>query len=69
MDEFTACELAYKQGYEKGKNDAVPMVRCRDCKHMYIFAGAGARYCTAWGSFHGMGDDGFCGYGKRKEEK
>lgn len=69
MDEFTACELAYKQGYEKGKNDADPVVRCRECEYRLIFEEVTARYCTAWGSFHGMGDDGFCGYGERKEKK
>ena len=45
--------------------DAVPVVRCRDCKHMTIQSNA--RYCTVWNGINGMGDDGFCNYGERKE--
>ena len=45
--------------------DAVPVVRCRDCKHMAIQSNA--RYCTVWNGINGMGDDGFCNYGERKE--
>lgn len=45
--------------------DAVPVVRCRDCKHMAIQSNA--RFCTVWNGINGMGDDGFCNYGERKE--
>lgn len=44
--------------------DAVP-VRCNDCKHMEI--DRGGRFCHVWGGYNGMGDDGFCNYGERKE--
>ena len=45
--------------------DAVPMVRCRECKHM--IPQSHTRYCTVWNAVNGMGDDGFCNYGERKE--
>ena len=45
--------------------DAVPVVRCKDCKHMEI--DRGGRFCHVWGGYNGMGDDGFCNYGERKE--
>ena len=45
--------------------DAVPVVRCRDCKHM--IPQSHTRYCTVWYAANGIGDDGFCNYGERKE--
>ena len=45
--------------------DAVPVVRCRDCKHM--IPQSHTRYCTVWNAVNGMGDDGFCNYGEQKE--
>ena len=45
--------------------DAVPVVRCRECKHM--IPQSHTRYCTVWNAVNGMGDDGFCNYGERKE--
>ena len=45
--------------------DAVPMVRCRECKHM--IPQSHTRYCTVWNAVNGMGDEGFCNYGERKE--
>ena len=45
--------------------DAVPVVRCKDCKHMErIIQGF---YCKVWGGFNGCGGDGFCSYGGRKD--
>ena len=41
-------------------------VRCKDCAHMKEQF-RGARYCEVWTMFNGMGDDGFCNYGERKE--
>ena len=46
--------------------DAVEVVRCKECKHMYLRNGL--RWCDAWGEINGMGDDGFCNYGERKEK-
>ena len=45
--------------------DAVEAVRCRDCKHMIMQSNI--RYCTVWHDPNGMGDDGFCNYGERKD--
>ena len=44
--------------------DAVPVTRCKDCKHMIQWADV--RYCTVWDGVNGMGDDGFCNYGERR---
>ena len=44
--------------------DAVPVVRCRECKHM--IPQSHTRYCTVWNAVNGTGDDGFCNYGERK---
>ena len=45
--------------------DVAQVVRCKDCKHMEI--DRGGRFCHVWGGYNGMGDDGFCNYGERKE--
>ena len=54
-----------KQISEAPTIDAVPVVRCRECKHM--IPQSHTRYCTVWNAVNGMGDDGFCNYGERKE--
>ena len=46
--------------------DVVPVVRCKDCKHME-FTPVKNRYCRAWGRIQTMGDDGFCNFGERKD--
>ena len=49
--------------------DAVPVVRCRDCKHAWIHP-CGYVYCHRDGrNAYEMtfNIDGFCSYGKRKE--
>ena len=45
--------------------DAVPVVRCKDCRHME--KSQYGRYCQIWRMYNGHGDDGFCCYGERKE--
>lgn len=48
--------------------DAVPVVRCRDCKFAYInsfSAASGIALCTSSGQ--PMQQDDFCSYGERKE--
>ena len=45
--------------------EAVDVVRCKDCIHMEN--SAQFRYCRVWGAINGMGDEGFCNYGERKE--
>ena len=54
-----------KQISEAHTIDAVEVVRCRECKHM--IPQSHTRYCTVWNAVNGMGDDGFCNYGERKE--
>ena len=54
-----------KQISEAPTIDAVPVVRCRECKHM--IPQSHTRYCTVWNAVNGMGDDGFCNYGEQKE--
>ena len=60
-----------KQWFEHCRNqqlltiDAVPVVRCKDCRHME--KSQYGRYCQIWGMYNGYGDDGFCCYGERKE--
>ena len=46
--------------------DAEEVVRCKDCKHMKIDRN-GYRWCLVWTGINGMGDDGFCNYGERKD--
>ena len=49
-------------------NDVVPVVRCKDCKHMKIDRN-GYRWCLVWTGINCMGDDGFCNYGERKDNE
>lgn len=53
--------MAVQMGY-------VPVVRCKDCRHMTIKYG-NLRFCNIWERINGMGDDGFCGYGERRTDK
>ena len=46
-------------------NDVVPVVRCRDCVHKKEHSGK--RFCEVWALYNGMGDEGFCNYGERKD--
>lgn len=68
MNEHDATEQAYCNGYEAGCAAAnAQIVRCKDCKHMSRLINM--VHCDAWERFNGMGEDGFCNYGERKEEK
>ena len=51
---------------EIGKTSGIELVRCKNCVHMK--KQFGARYCEVWTMFNGMGDDGFCNYGERKND-
>ena len=59
--------LVYVQDIDEAPTvDAVPVVRCRDCKHWDKFVGEEHRgFCFAWkvDSY----DEDFCSYGERKE--
>lgn len=45
--------------------DVVPVVHCKDCRHM--LKEQYGRYCQIWGMYNGEGDEGFCNHGERKE--
>lgn len=45
--------------------DAVPVVRCKDCKHWTV-DGAGKPWCHGWSTYHSDADA-FCSYGERKD--
>ena len=46
--------------------DAVEVVRCKECKHMEVTPDC-LRWCHVWNGINGMGDEGFCNYGERKD--
>jgi len=69
MSEEELIENGLKKPYKKpeiiNSKDLVPVVRCRDCKHLGTFRGK--LYCR-----HNCGvvepkEDDFCSYGERKE--
>jgi hypothetical protein len=43
----------------------VEVVRCKDCVHQKEHHNG--RFCDVWCMFNGMGDEGFCNYGERKD--
>ena len=50
--------------------DAVPAVRCRDCKHCKEATDHEGRgfFCAIWGrGWHRVQPDDFCSYGERRE--
>lgn len=58
----------YEKGYADGKRDAInDLVRCKDCIHMKNQFNA--RFCDVWCMYNGMGDEGFCNYGERKDNE
>lgn len=46
--------------------DAVPVVRCRECKQMRR-DNVGV-FCKVWNGYNGCGYDGFCNYGERRPD-
>lgn len=46
--------------------DAVPVVRCKECKHMR--RGNVGVFCKVWHGYNGFGEDGFCSYGERRAD-
>ena len=75
MNEYTATETAFKNGYEKGKADAlkdsdmVKVVRCKDCRYYAEsdFNGEILHGCEANGGLLDCTPNSFCSYGERKE--
>ncbi len=51
--------------------DAVPVVRCRECRHKYRAALSSTGFrCEIWGTYDADPEcdpDGFCSYGERKD--
>ena len=47
--------------------DAVPVVRCQDCKHRFENNGHSKNGCPIIDANIWMDDDDFCSYGERKE--
>ena len=60
------CIKRWERELGKNQKDFVEVVRCKDCKHMKIDRN-GYRWCLVWTGINGMGDDGFCNYGERKD--
>lgn len=54
----------WKEQYFHPSIDAVPVVRCKDCKHLHLEKGI----CTCVFSVP-SGPDGYCSYGEIKEER
>ena len=67
-DRYPCSHLIRMAVGEQRTVDAVPVVRCKDCKHMELIP-SGARWCNAWCGINGMGDEGFCNYGERKDNE
>ena len=42
------------------------LVYCKECKHMEKTPDC-LRWCNVWNGINGMGDEGFCNYGERKD--
>lgn len=67
-------EIGYEKGYRDGyaealevTDDAVPLVRCKDCKYYNLQH----HYCEGIGNWFGIegewGDNGYCYKGERKD--
>lgn len=54
-------------GTVKPPPDYVNVVRCRDCKR--VEHTGNARWCKLWRGYNGMGDEGYCNYGERKDHE
>ena len=48
-------------------SDAIPVVRCKDCRHITVERGL--CFCNVWEKFNGMGYEGFCNYGERRSDE
>lgn len=80
MNVLDATEIAYKNGYKKGKEDAVKdfdlveVVRCKDCKHCKEHPTSDKiKMCTneqQWVTdcYPLVHDTDYCSYGERKQK-
>ncbi len=65
MDKYTATEMAFKNGYEKGYGTAkAELIRCAECKNYNTY---GCCVGFGWCEFLnvGMMDNDFCSHGVR----
>lgn len=72
MDEHTATEQAYKNGYEKGYADAKEeLVRCKDCNLAFVavppLVAKESLVCTKPVTWRVVEAEHFCSYGERRE--
>ena len=63
--------LAWDCSYEEAARDlvangVVPVVRCKDCKHMNMTGHY--LWCKAWERIQTMGEEGFCCFGERRTD-
>jgi hypothetical protein len=69
MDKYTATELAFKNGYEKGYEAAkAEIVHCVDCEKSGIWEHNGKMFCKEPMGCLGCvptNPDAFCSYGKK----
>ena len=56
----------YKRTVEQ-VNDAVPVVRCKECRHLVRYSGA--LVCSEPNGMMTFSPDGFCSYGQRRDEE
>lgn len=53
----------YQKGFDDARKDAVPVVRCKDCKDWGPGTGD---VPICWETYEPMPPDGFCSFGERK---
>lgn len=68
-------KMCYDMGYAQGKQDAVPVVRCKECEYAKWYEN-GDFYCQEWGDrcdcpyiITGQSETDFCSYGAKMEDK
>lgn len=65
------CRTVYECINKAPKIDAVPVVRCRDCKRSDWYTGANGKhlcYCIEHGS-SGHNENDYCSYGEMKDDE
>ena len=61
-----AYKNGYAKGYEDGKKDAVPVVRCKDCIH-FLQEEHGCNHFGYYSHTPWVDEVDFCSYGERRE--
>lgn len=69
----TEADISYIVGLIKDipSADAVPVVRCKECKFAHMTYGGECKYCDVWESEDSLYLDGdfFCAFGERKDNE